>query len=101
MKKILLLSLILTSISAAASAQRGPGYRSHRQRAVAGFNSGQITRPERFELRKDLVRQRVIQHHARRDGVITPMEKRRIHKAKCNTRRDVIRFRHNGRNRVI
>lgn len=101
MKKILFLSLILTLVSAAVSAQRGPGFRSNRQRAVAGFYSGQITRPERFELRKDLVRQRAIQHHAHRDGVITPIEKRRIHKAKCNTRRDVIRFRHNGRNRVI
>lgn len=101
MKKVLLLSLILTLFAAAASAQRGPGYRTHRQWTVAGFNSGQITRPERFELRKDLVRQRVIQHHARRDGIITPMEKRKIHKATCNTRRDLIRFRHNGRNRII
>lgn len=101
MKKVLLLSLILILFAGAASAQRGHGYRTHRQWAVAGFNSGQITRPERFELRKDLVRQRVIQHHARRDGVITPMEKRRIHKAKCNTRGDLIRFRHNGRNRII
>lgn len=97
MKKITALSLILILFSVAASAQHGIGIRNHTQR----FNNGQITRFEKIQLKRDLVRSNIVQHNVRRDGVITPLEKRRVHKAKCKTRRDAFRFRHNGRNRVI
>jgi len=101
MKKILLFSLILVLISAAASAQAGPGSRFRNQGMQRGFNQGQITRAERFELRKDVFRNQILRKRARRDGVITPIERRRIHRSKCDTRRDVFRFRHNGRRRLI
>lgn len=100
MKKVLSISIILILLAAAASAQR-PGDHIRRHYARQGFASGQITRGERFELRKDAVRYKVAQRHARRDGVITPFERRRIHQLKCETRRDAFRFKHNGRRRVI
>jgi len=99
MKKITAISLILILFSVAASAQQKSGIRKHR--IVQGHNNGQITRPERVQLRNDLIRLKMAQRNSKRDGVITPIEKRRIHKMKCNTRRDAFRFRHNGRNRVI
>jgi hypothetical protein len=33
--------------------------------------------------------------------VVSPLEKRRLHKLRTDTRRDAFRFRHNGRNRLI
>jgi hypothetical protein len=33
--------------------------------------------------------------------VITPIERRKLHRSKCDTRRDAFRFRHNGRRRII
>lgn len=100
MKKILSISLILILLSAAASAQR-PGDKIRRQYVRQGFNSGQITRVERFELRKDVTRYKAAQRHARRDGVVTPLERRRIHQLKAETRRDAFRYKHNGRRRLI
>jgi hypothetical protein len=100
MKKILSISLVLILLSAAASAQR-PGNNIRRHSVRQGFSNGQITRGERFELRKDAVRYKAAQHHARRDGVVTPLERRRIHKLRCETRRDAFRFKHNGRRRLI
>lgn len=101
MKKIPALGLILILFSVAASAQRGPNNRLRRYRTSQDFNSGQITGPEKFQLKKDAIRLNMIQWNVRRDGVITPHEKRRVHKAKCKNRRDTFRFRLNGRNRVI
>jgi hypothetical protein len=101
MKKILVFSLILVLISAAASAQAGPGSRFRKQGIQRGFNQGQFTRPEKSELRKDVYRTHIMQRRARRDGIVTPIERRRIHRSKCDTRRDAFRFKHNGRRRVI
>ena len=101
MKKVLSISFILILFSAAASAQRGSGDRIRKNYMAQGFNDRQITRPERFQLRKDVVHSEVTQHNARKDGVVTPLERRRIHKLKCETRRDVFRFKHNGRRKVI
>ena len=103
MKKVTVLSFILILIlfSVAASAQRGSGDRRLRYRTAQGFNSGQVTRPEKFQLRKDMVRTNLIQRNVRRDGVVTPFEKRRVQQAKCKTRHDAFRFRHNNRIRVI
>jgi hypothetical protein len=101
MKKILVFSLILVLISAAASAQAGPGSRFGKQRIQRGFSQGQFSRPEKMELRKDVFRNQILKRRAHRDGVITPIERRRIHRSKCDTRRDAFRFRHNGRRRLI
>lgn len=101
MKKILVFSLILVFISAASSAQAVRGSRFRNQGFQRGFNQGQLSRPEKFELRKDVYRSLVLQRRARRDGLVTPVERRRIHRSKCDTRHDAFRFRHNGRRRVI
>lgn len=97
MKKILSLSFILVLTATVSFAQQGYGDRFRKQRTTQSLRGGQITGLERLELRKDLVRQNMIQRHARKDGVVTPFEKVRIHRAKCNTRRDAFRFKHNGR----
>lgn len=86
MKKILSILVVLALVSVSASAQ---------------FHDNRITRHERMELRRDIGRERYVTREARRDGVVGPVERRRIHRAKCATRRDAFRFRHNGRNRII
>ena len=101
MKKILTLSLALVLLSAAASAQKGPGDRIRRHSLTQGFNDGRLTKPERFELRKDAFRYQKLNRKVRRDGVVTPLEHRRLRNARLHERREMFRFRHNGRRRVI
>jgi hypothetical protein len=101
MKKFLVFSLLLILISAAASAQTVSGSRFRKQGIQRGFNQGQFTRTEKFELRKDLFRDQRLKRRARRDGIVTPMERRRLHRAKCDARRDRVRSRHNRRRRMI
>ena len=92
MKKIIAFSFILVLISVAASAQIGRGN---------GLRKGNINRFERIELHKDIARTQILKKRAGRDGVITPIERRMIRRSKCDTRRDLFRFKHNGRRRVI
>lgn len=101
MKKITALSLILILFSVAASAQRGAGNRLVKHRTVQGFNHGQITRVEKFQLKKEVVQLNMLQQRVQRDGIVTPLERIRVQKAKCNIRRDAFHFKHNGRNRMI
>lgn len=94
MKKMVSLSLFLLITSSTVMAQRIiTGVRVGTQR----FNSLKVKGPERFQLRRDALRLKIVQRNARRDGILTPLEKRRIHKAKSKTCRDVIRLRNNGR----
>jgi hypothetical protein len=92
MKKILLFSFILVLTSIAASAQLGRGN---------GLGKGQLTRTEKIELRQDGFRNQGIRKRARRDGVVTPMERRKIRRAKCEARRERVRSRHNRRRKII
>lgn len=101
MKKILTLAFVLVLVSAVASAQAGPGESFRRHHRHDGFRSGQITRHERVELRKDAFRYKVAQRGARRDGRITPFEHRRLHNLRRHDRFEASRFRHNGRRRLI
>ena len=101
MKKYLSLGLILIVLSVTASAQQRPAERFHRHRIHQGFRQGEITRHERLELRKNAFRYEVAQRRARRDGVITPFEQRRLHHLKRNDHREAFRYRHNDRRRVI
>ena len=97
MKKLIGLSLVLLIISAAASAQAG----IRKQRTGRKCYSNQITLGERAELRRDLTRTRILQRRSQRDGIVTPMERRRIQMSKADTRRDAFRYRHNARRRLI
>jgi hypothetical protein len=100
MKKLFALGLILTLLSAAAIAQ-GPGDRYRRHNIRQGFRSGELTRLERMELRKDQFRLESMERRARRDGRVTPYERRKLHKMRAHTRREAFRFKHNNRRRVL
>jgi hypothetical protein len=89
MKKILGISLILLALSVTASAQNN---RRHRPQ----FNTR-----ERLELRQDALRYHMLERRVERDGRVTPFERRRLQKARMNTRRDAFRYRHNNRRRFI
>jgi hypothetical protein len=93
MKKVVPVCFVFLFFSAVAAAQGG--FRHYRTRAA------EITRFERLQLQKDVLRYRIAVRNAERDGIVTPLEKRNVQKMKQKTRRDAFRFRHNGRNRVI
>lgn len=101
MKKIICTGFLFVLVSLAASAQQGPGDRILRHRVANGIRSGEITRFECLQLRKDITRYRAAQRQVRRDGVVTPYERRKIHMLKIKARRDAFRFSHNRRQRVI
>lgn len=101
MKKILVFSLVLVLISAAASAQVRVRVTSPNVRPNIRLNNNQITWGEKKELRKDAVRYRMIKRKVGRDGIITPIERRKLRRTKCDARRDLVRFKHNGRRRII
>jgi hypothetical protein len=101
MKKILLFGLLFIVLSATASAQARPEGRFRKMRIERGMNDGRLTRPEKFELRRDMRRSMILERRARRDGIVTPVERIRIHRSKCDTRRDAFRFKHNRRRRLI
>jgi hypothetical protein len=96
MKKIIGLGLVLMILSVAASAQRVGG-----PRVRVGVTTNELTRAEKLQIRKDAVRYKRLQRKCRRDGVVTPIERKGIKKAKRETRRDVFRFKHNARRRLI
>jgi hypothetical protein len=96
MKKITLFSLVMLLLSFASSAQIGAKKRCVNRQGV----TSRVTPLERQELRKDVLRQRTAQRMAKRDGVVTPVERIRIHRLKGETRRDAFRYTHNRRNRI-
>ncbi len=96
MKKIIGLSLVFIMLSVAASAQGN--LRKHRAR---NCTRNQVSVGERTELRQDVVRYRALQRRSKKDGIVTPMENRRIQRARTETRRDAFRFKHNNRRRLI
>lgn len=96
MKKILVLGLILLIFSVAVSAQRSRGSFPNIRP-----NNNQLSWGEKQELRKDAIHYHMIKRRATRDGVVTPFERRKLRKAKCEGRRDLFRFKHNGRRRLI
>ncbi|NOT50998.1 MAG: hypothetical protein HOP10_06950 [Chitinophagaceae bacterium] len=98
MRKIIGLGLVLLILSVAASAQRvivgSP-------RVRVGITTNELTRAERLQIRKDAIRYKRLQRKCRRDGVVTPIERKKIQRAKRETRRDVFRYKHNNRRRLI
>jgi Ni/Co efflux regulator RcnB len=101
MKKILTISLILTLVAIAATAQRPLQDRNKRFRMEQRFNDRALTRPERFKLRNDVMRYRIAQKRAHRDGRVGPMERRKLMMMRQHNRREAFRFRHNRIRRVI
>lgn len=100
MKKILILGVVFALFTTAASAQ----HRSNavqRHRIENGFQSGQLTRGEKFSLKKDNVRYNKAKRKALRDGRLTPMERRRLNALKRHDNRKTFAMKHNHRRRVF
>lgn len=96
MKKIITLSIVFTLFSFAVNAQRLTAKGS-----FSRGNRGQITSSEKRELRQDAFRYKIGRRRAERDAVVSPIERRKLRKLKCEARRDKFKFRHNRRRRVI
>lgn len=101
MKKILLLGFILALFAAAASAQQTENHRFRHQREMQSSRRGELSRSEARKLRHDQLRYRVARRRAQRDGIITPLERRRLYKMRRHERREMYGFRHNNYRRVI
>lgn len=94
MKKIIALVFCLVITASAALAQRG--INNQQWRPVRD-----ITAYERFQLRRDVIRLHLTRRMAEKDGYVTPMEEKRIHKMKRKARRDALRYRMNNKRRRI
>lgn len=101
MKKILYTAIAVLFISVAASAQKSSGDRILKHRVAEGFQKGDINRGERHQLRKDGAHYKMTKKNVRKDGKVTPRERKRVHNLKAKTRHDAFRFKHNRRKRVI
>ena len=101
MKKIFFLGLILTLFAAAASAQQmqGSGFRHHRE--MQAHRHRDLNRHELRRLHHDELRYGVARRRAHRDGIITPLERRRLNKMRHHERRESFRYSHNNRRHVI
>lgn len=100
MKKIFVLATLITVFAVTASAQQAEG-RNDRQRIERGFNSGALTRPERFHLQQDEFRYKKERRRALRDGRINRHERRKLERMRRHERREIHRLKHNGRRRAI
>lgn len=100
MKKIFFLGIAFALFTVAASAQTGkPAFQRHR--IEQGFKKGQLTRGEKFRLQKNQSRYHHARRNAFRDGRLTSMEKRRLYTMKRHDRREIFRYKHNGRKRIL
>jgi len=99
MKKIILALVLLTGITAAASAQTIYGReRNENYRIQQGVRDGSITRGEERGLDRE---QRYIRQDVRRarynDGYINPYERANIRREERFASRDIYHARHNSR----
>lgn len=98
MKRIFALSMLMLTLIVTASAQGScDKYRRHSVRQ--GVRSGELTRFESMQLRKNHMRINSMERSAHRDGVVTPYERKKIYKAKAQNRKETYRFKHNRRDR--
>ena len=101
MKNILVLGITIVLISATGYTQQLRDNMVQNFRVERGVKSGQLTRIERSRVRKDQFRYKMEQKKARRDGVVTPGERRNLNMMKRKNNRQIFRMKHNRRNRVI
>jgi len=95
MKKIIAIGFCLAVFAVSASAQQADGSRTRKERSEQGFRKGNIDRGERAHVRGDAARTHIEGRRAGRDGRITPMEKRRMHRMRKHHRHTAFRFKHN------
>jgi hypothetical protein len=101
MKKIFFIGLILTLFTVVASAQVTEGQRFHHQREMRSSRRGELNHYELRRLHRDGLRYKMSRRRARRDGIVTPFEHRRLNKMRRHERHEHYRFRHNNQRRVI
>ena len=101
MKKILIPAIAILLTSALSSAQQAGDNRVQNLRIESGVRSGKLNRAERVRIRKDQFRYKMEQKKSRKDGVVTPGEKRKLNMMKKKNNRQIFRMKHNRRNRVI
>ena len=99
MKKLIVLSVMMVVVAMTVSAQPAERIRRHSMRHE--FRTGNLTRPEANELRKDQLQYNTMQRKAKRDGIVTPHERRKLQRTKVHNRREAFRFKHNRQRRVI
>ena len=98
MKRIIALGVFFALFTVAASAQRNDaGFK--KKGMDRRYETGQLTRGEKFKLHKNDARYHKTKRHFKRDGRISPMEKRKLYKMKRHDRRETFRYRHNDRRR--
>jgi len=94
MKKLFALSLILFLISLAASAQLRNTDLFRRNLLLQRYRSSLLISPEQFRLRTDNLRLQIARERILSDGVITPLEKRKLKKINRYQRRMLFIKRH-------
>lgn len=98
MKRIFVLGVVLSLFVVTASAQ-GPRDRVNRHRIEKGFDRGQLTRHEKFQLNKNEFKYKAEKRKALRDGKLTRAEKKRLAAIKHKNDRKIFRKKHNSRRR--
>ncbi len=101
MKKILALGVFFALFTVAASAQRNETGLRDKQRIHRGFESGQLTRGERFKLHQNDRQYNRTERRFKHDGKLNRYEKKRLNKMKRHDRHQTFRYKHNRRHRVI
>ncbi|HVZ55933.1 MAG TPA: hypothetical protein VG870_04690 [Chitinophagaceae bacterium] len=101
MKKVLVLGMMLSLATLAVNAQQDGGDRIRHHRIAEGYRSGELTRPEMRQLHRNETRYRMEKRKDLRDGHIGPRERHRLNRMKRHDNRQIYRFKHNGRRRVI
>lgn len=101
MKKILILTALIVLVSIAGLGQQVRENKIQNHRIERGVISGQINRVERLQIRKNQFRYNLEQKKARRDGMVTPGETRKLKMMKRKNDIQIFRMKHNKRKRVI
>jgi len=99
MKKLMLIGLVLTVFSVAASAQQASGENFRHRRTEEAYRDGQLTRPEMRRLHKDHQRFEMQKHRAYSDGRFSRRERYRLHRMHRHERREFRHFKHNRHHR--
>jgi hypothetical protein len=98
MKKILIAGVVFALFTTAASAQGGHSA-IERQRIKSGFETGQLTRGEKFRLEKGEANYRHEKRRAGRDGRFSHGERRRLHYMRRHQSRKTFYMKHNHQRR--
>lgn len=100
MKLKLLVTTVLVFALGITIAEAQPGRRMQRHRIAGGVRSGELTRAETRSLVLQQRNTRRDIRMARRDGVVTPGERREIRRDKRMNSRSIYRKKHNRRHRI-